>query len=99
MHPLPALLAAGHQSGQQERMDPPERTLLLLATLLFSCSLTRSFSGSRCHKISFLAYLKLDGMDSPSVTYTRELTTRNVFVERTLEPSFVFLLHYRRGQE
>jgi len=29
------------------------------------------------------------GIDSPSVAYTGKLTTRNVFVERTLELAFV----------
>src|SRR5262249_44655001 len=73
-------------------MYSPERLFLLLATLPFTCSFTDSFPCSCGHKLLlfgvFTIYMSW-GMDVPSVAWTRKLATRNVFVERTLEPSFL----------
>jgi hypothetical protein len=52
-------------------------------------------------KISFLVYPsdKLDGDGLSIYDMYRELATRNVFVERTLEPSFIHPFQYTKGQK
>ena len=51
----PPAPAASHQGGQHERMYALERTLLLRATLLFSCSLTHCTSDGCCHNMLLLS--------------------------------------------